>query len=77
MNLKKMLIFVCEILVPTPCSFEMLWTSYDSWNGFLFRQKIWLTYFSNTNQNYLRYKIEVNFLELFESQHPLLFVIRI
>ena len=31
-------------------------------------------YFSNTCQNYLRYKIEVNFLETVESQYPLLFV---
>ena len=62
MNLKKFFIF-CEILVPTPCSFQMLWTSYDSWNGLLFRQEIWLTYSSNTSQNYLRYKIEVKILE--------------
>ena len=40
------------------------------------RQKIWLTYSSDTSQNDLRYKI-VNFLEIVESQYPVLFVPRI
>ena len=68
MNLKIIIIiffFLREILVPNPCFFQMLWTSYKSWNGFLFRQKIWLIYSSNTSQYYLRYKIEVNFLDSF------------
>ena len=66
MNLKKFFIF-CDIFIPTPSSLQMLWASYDSWNGFL---KIWLTYSSNTSQSYLRYKIEVNFLAFFSPNIP-------
>ena len=31
---------------------------------------IWLTYSSNINQNYLRNKIEVTFLEMFSPNNP-------
>ena len=54
---------------PDPVSFNCS-ECHGSWNGFLFGQKIWLTYSSNTSQNYLHYKIEVNFLEFFQSQYP-------
>ena len=58
-----------------PVSFKCSESHMTHETAFLFWQKIWLTYSSKTIQNYLRYKIEFNFFDIFFlSQYPLLFV---
>ena len=68
MNLKDNFFVCVKFGSGPPVSFKYSERHVTQGNGFLSLQKIWRTYSSNTNQTYLRYKIEVNFLKKIESQ---------
>ena len=72
MNLKKYLIFFVEFWSRPPVSFKCSEHHMTHETAFYFGRNS-----SNTSQNYLRYKLEITFLEFFESEYPLLFVNRI